>query len=249
MSQPDRALFFDFGGTLFSYTGVHGKAFYPILAEATRRLGVNSEPREARRAYWKASGEAFREFNPKPYYLHKDLFHGTFRRFSERLGVPPEQDFVDWLYDQQREMFYTGCALRDDCLETLTQLRDQGCYLSIVSNIDDDYLLPMMKRTGLDSVLHHWTSSEEAQSCKPDGGIFKLAMSKAQIAPERVIFVGDSAHHDVLGANRIGMRTVLIQEPGVSAPGTETEKHGEPDHIIEQLAELIPIVRDHLPPG
>lgn len=247
MSAPDRALFFDFGGTLFSYRGVQGRHFYPILIEAMERLGVEHEPKEAGRAYRRASAEAFREFNPRPYYLHRDLFEDTFRRFGEQLGGSPTPDFLSWLYEKQREMFYAGCQLRDDCLETLASLKQAGCYLSIVSNIDDDYLEPMVVRTGLDRVLDAWTSSEEAQSCKPDRGIFEVAMRKAELPAERVIFVGDSAHHDVLGAKRLGMRSVLIQEPGAVAPGSDGAASEEPDHTIEELSELLAIAREHFP--
>ena len=138
-------------------------------------------------------------------------------------------------------MFFAGCELRDDCLDTLRRLRDAGRYLAIVSNIDDDYLHPMVERTGLAALLHTWTSSEEARSCKPDSGIFELALAKAKVEAQNVIFVGDSAHHDVLGAQRMGMRTVLIQEPGAQAPGADPARSATPDHTIAELAELLPI--------
>ena len=247
MTAPTRALFFDFGGTLFSYTRVHGRAFYPILEQALARLGVETELREAGRAYRRASAASFREFNPRPYYLHKDLFVDTFRRFGEELGASPDDDFLQWFYEQQRDMFYAGCELRADCLDTLRRLRERGCYLSIVSNIDDDYLHPMVESTGLAGLLDHWTSSEEARSCKPHGGIFELAMQKAGIDAERVIFVGDSAHHDVGGARKLGMRTVLIQEEGVEAPGSDASNSEEPHHTIHELAELVGIADLHLP--
>jgi len=246
MSDPTRALFFDFGGTLFSYTGVHGRAFRPILVRALERLGGEIELKEAGRAYRNASAASFREFNPRPYYLHKDLFLDTYRRFAEELGRTSDDDFLEWFYDQQREMFYAGCELRADCLETLARLRDAGCYLSIVSNIDDDYLQPMVERTGLTKVLDHWTSSEEAGSCKPHRGIFELAMQKARVGADRVIFVGDSAHHDVGGAKQLGMRTVLIQEPGVAAPGVDESNSETPDHHIASLSELVAIADEHL---
>ncbi len=247
MPEPSRAVFFDFGGTLFSYQGVQGRAFYPILLEAVRRLGVEATAREAGRAYRKASAEAFRAYHSKPYYLHRELFEDGFRRFGERLGGSPKADFIQWFYEQQREMFYAACELRADCLDTLRSLRESGCYLAIVSNIDDDYLQPMVERTGLASVLDDWTSSEEARSCKPDPGIFAHAMSKAKLDATRVLFVGDSAHHDVLGASKMGMRTVLIREPGVAAPGNDESDGTAPDHTIEQLAELLPIASRHLP--
>ena len=77
-----RAIFFDFGGTLFSYADVWGRNFYPILLEATRRLGVESEAGQA--------GPAFRAplSEPDPLvltHLHQTLTlhtpdHSRYRR-------------------------------------------------------------------------------------------------------------------------------------------------------------------------
>lgn len=244
MSSSIGAVFFDFGGTLFSYTAVHGRAFFPILMESLERLGVEAEPAHAGRAYRDASRESFLAFNPKPYYLHRELFEDTYRRFALALGAEADRAFIDWFYDQQREMFYAGCALREDCLATLSALRDADVQLAIVSNIDDDYLVPMVEKLGLAEVLHDWTSSEEARSCKPHDEIFRYSMRKAGVDdPARVLFVGDSAYHDVAGAREVGMRTALIQEEGVVAPGSDAGSEHGADHVIEALSELVEIVR------
>jgi FMN phosphatase YigB (HAD superfamily) len=100
----------------------------------------------------------------------------------------------------------------------------------------------MVERTGLDRVLHAWTSSQEAQSCKPHGAIFDYSMEKAGVSAEQVFFVGDSPVHDIAGARRAGMQTVLIRESGQEAPGTRDGEHGDPHYVIEKLAELLPIV-------
>jgi HAD superfamily hydrolase (TIGR01509 family) len=242
MNRPVRAVFFDFGGTLFSYRDLTRSSFRPVLAEAVERLGVDASLRDAGMAYGRASGESFREFSPKPYYLHRDLFMDTYRRFALALGSEPEVEFTDWFYQRQRAMFFEGCELRQGCIETLTALRDEGIHVAIVSNIDDDYLLPMIDRVGLDHVLDAWTSSEEAASCKPHGAIFDRSMEKAGVTGEQAFFVGDSPVHDIAGARRVGMQTVLIREPGQEAPGADGGEPAKAHYVIEELNELLPIV-------
>ena len=237
-----RAVFFDFGGTLFSYAELAKTSFREMLGQVVVRLGAAASLKEVGRAYNQANVESFLEFNRKPYYLHRDLFEDTFRRLALALGAEPERDFLDWCCDAQRSMFFEGCTLRPGCLETLTTLRDAGVHVAIVSNIDDDYLLPMVERVGLDRVLDAWTSSEEAESCKPDSAIFDCAMQKAGVRAEQAFFVGDSPVHDIGGARRAGMQTVLIREPGQQPPGAGGGGDVAAHYVIEELAELLPIV-------
>jgi putative hydrolase of the HAD superfamily len=52
---------------------------------------------------------------------------------------------------------------------------------------------------------------------KPDARIYHLALDQLGIEPGEAIFVGDGANDELAGAERVGMRAVLIhredQEP------------------------------------
>jgi 2-haloalkanoic acid dehalogenase type II len=243
-----KAVFFDFGGTLFSYasfqrsmrTGDAGRP--PIFAQAAERLGLQVDRRTIAQAYGKASVAAFRKYNDRDFYLHRDLFEDTFRFFAQELGADADADFVAWFYDLQRDALVENFELRHDCIETLEALRADGLSLHIVSNIDDDYLHPMVERAGLAQLLEHWTSSEEAESCKPHPRFFELALEKAGCDPHEVLFVGDSPAHDVAGASRMGMPTALIVEEGAPPPGQFGDLPSA-DHEIRDLGELVGIVR------
>jgi 2-haloalkanoic acid dehalogenase type II len=233
-----RAVLFDFGGTLFSYREVQGRAFRPLLADALARLGVSAAPGEVGRAWKRAAAATWREFNPRPYYLHKDLFQDNFRRFAAELGAAATPADLEWFHEAQRRLVREGFALRPGCKETLTSLRAAGVHAAIVSNIDDDYLEPMLERAGLRGSLDAWTSSEAARSCKPHAAIFELALAKAGARAEESVFVGDSRVHDVAGARRLGMRTVLIRDGEGDAPGSAEGEAGEPHHVVEDLRQI-----------
>lgn len=234
------AVFFDLGGTLFSYRDAQG-LLGPIFAEAIARLGVDAEAAQIGAAYLRALAEADRCYADRDYYRHRDLFHDTYREFMREIGASPEDDFYEWLYATQRRAMVEDVPLREDCLATLGELRARGYSLSIVSNIDDDYLLPMVRNFGLEPHLDHWSSSEEAGSCKPHPGIFELALEKAGCRPEEVVFVGDSRRHDVRGSREMGMTSVLIDEGAGPSPldsGDETAPH----HVIGELRELLDLL-------
>jgi FMN phosphatase YigB (HAD superfamily) len=61
-----------------------------------------------------------------------------------------------------------------------------------------------------------------------------------------ILFVGDTPHHDVIGAKSVGMSAAWIHRPSTNAnhgPSAEAdlsifEGFAKPDYVIEDLAEL-----------
>jgi len=229
---------FDFGGTLFSYRSVQGAVFRPLVREALARLGASPADAAVGRAWRRASAAAFRAYHEKPYYLHKELFQDTFRRFAGELGARASEADLAWFHDAQRDLVVGHFELRPGCLETLAALRRAGLHTAIVSNIDEDYLVPMVERAGLAAYLDAWTSSEAAGSCKPHPAIFEHALARAGVAALEAVFVGDSPEHDVAGARRVGMRAILVRDGEIENPGAGAGEAGTPDHVIEDLREI-----------
>jgi putative hydrolase of the HAD superfamily len=69
---------------------------------------------------------------------------------------------------------------------------------------------------------------------KPRPEIFRAALERTGLAPEDVVFVGDSWEEDVLGAAALGMATVWI-DPGASPGPIAEEPRG---WVIPQIHEL-----------
>jgi 2-haloalkanoic acid dehalogenase type II len=236
MTTAKRAVYFDLGGTLFSNIGIP-KVNAPVFKEAAERLGKEGDMGTLGMAYVNAAREAHQDYADRKYYLHRELFYDSYTRFLAALEVEEPADFADWFYEAQRSAMVNGLRVRSDCLATLAALRERGFGLSVVSNIDDDYLVPMMKKFGLEPYFDHWSSSEEAQACKPHPRFFEYALEKAGHRAEEVIFVGDSRHHDIQGAHRVGMMAVLIEENWGKSHLDEGDAN--PDHTIGKLAELL----------
>ncbi len=239
MTSRFRAAFFDLGGTLFDNIQIP-RLHMPVLREAARRLGVDDSLGFIGPRYVKATRQANERFKDLDFYLHSDLFYETYRLFAEKVGGEATDDFLQWLYEAQRTRMISGLELREGCVETLEALRERGISLSIVSNIDDDYLDPMLDDLGLKPLFHHWSSSEEARSCKPHPRFFEYALEKAGFAPEEVVFVGDSRLHDVAGARTVGLTSVLIEEEHGRSPLDVGS--AEPHHTIGTLPELLTVV-------
>jgi hypothetical protein len=85
MQNDVKAIFFDLGGTLFSYREVI-RATMPILAEAATRLQVEAQPADLGRAFGIASKRSGETFGTRPYFLHRDYFLDAYRHFARELG-------------------------------------------------------------------------------------------------------------------------------------------------------------------
>ena len=234
-----RGIFFDLGGTLFDYTGI-GKRSGPALVTAMQSLAGQQalEPASIGRAFRQAHQDIAKRYAALDYYLHADMFRDTFHRATELLELP----FEDATYATYAEVHHADIVdsldLKHDCLDTLSALKERGLYLSIVSNIDDGMLQALVERESLSDWLHHWTSSEAAQSCKPHARFFEVSLEKSGLNPEEVLFVGDSPEHDVNGASALGMRTVLVRNGDDPPPLQSGAPTVEPDHVIHALGEL-----------
>ena len=233
-------MLFDMGGTLFSYA-----AREPIghpTATALRRLGFDPVDATVRDAARQAADEIERAYAAQHSFLHRHLFRDRIARTAELLGITASADVLDQFDDDQRQSILDRLVPMPDAVATLNGLRARGLYVAVVSNADDDVLAPLLERHGLDVLVDHWTTSEEAGSCKPHAGIFEYSLAKAARPAAEVLFVGDSPQHDVTGAARAGMRTVLIGESGAVAPLSLGLDATDADFEVRTLIEILAIV-------
>lgn len=231
-----RAVFFDFAGTLFSSRDL--RATHLAQLRAVRdAVGVDATDDELRAAYREGMGVAFRAVASQPSYLHRELFGRSFAAMAEALGGTLDSAACHALVDRQYASTLDATVLRPDCLDTLHALRARALRVQIVSNIDDEQLDGLVARLGLDAVVDTWTSSESARSCKPDSGIYQVALAAAGCDAREVLFVGDTVDHDVIGPRTQGMTTALLV-----ADGRSGIPDGGADFVIESLSDVVEVV-------
>ena len=236
-----KGVLFDLGGTLFSYEA--REQMSGATGAALRRLGLDPAAADVQAARRAASEAVHREYAARSSFLHADLFRDRVTHTAELLGVDVPDDILDEFAVENVRNIIDHLIPKADAGSTLRALKERGLYCAVVSNADDSWLEPAIRRHGLDAVLDDWTSSEEASSCKPDVGIFTHALRKACLEPGDVLFVGDSLHHDVAGARAAGIRAVHVTGQGPT-PLTDGLDAGAPDFEIEHLTELLAIVDD-----
>jgi putative hydrolase of the HAD superfamily len=233
-----RAVFFDFGGTLYDYSALSAAERESVL-DLARWLGIEAEPEAIYRSYRKALKRAFHEYLPRPYYLHRSLFRDALSGLAQDFGAVLDDEHVARYLAAQRERQRRDFRLREDVPPTLEALRSRGLYLALVSNIDEDQLSYMRALGRIDRYFDFVLSSERAGSCKPDAAIFREALRRARCRPSEAIFVGDSLAQDIEGANRAGIPSVLLWHRPDSDP---PERGPTPTRVIRRVGEVLTLV-------
>ena len=92
----------------------------------------------------------------------------------------------------------------------LEALRARGLRLALVSNTaSPEWLLrPVLERQGLVERVDAIVLSSEVGKRKPHPAIFERALGELGVEAAAALFVGDRLGADVLGASRVGMKTV-----------------------------------------
>lgn len=242
---------FDLGSTLIYFDGV----WADWMQSASLALGefLVSEG-------YPFSAQVFREtFIPRwrEIYAERDaslVEHPTAQTLAVVLAEMGFPDAPPALLRQAMQVFFGVLQPRwhveADAHACLEALREMGCRLGIVSNAGDDedvqYLVDSARiRPYFDLIL---TSAAEGTR-KPHPRIFQSALAAWGAAPEQAVMVGDLLGADILGANRLGLRSVWITRRANTPHNLERLGTIVPFASIASLAELPPLVRQwNIPP-
>ncbi len=229
-----RCVLFDLGGTLFHHLpreSTDGNLRAVVEAAIAKPLSARQLAR-----YHQIRQETEASFIARRYFLHQELVKASFQRFALEISLPValQRRLAEAFYAAQRETVAHTLQLRDDSAAVLAQLQQQEQQTAIVSNIDEDYLRPLLRRVGALNNVGFVLSSEAARSCKPDPLIYQQALKLCGQPPERVLFVGDSLTNDVLGPAQAGMRTCWM---AADQQGDHPEAD-KADLLIQSLSEL-----------
>lgn len=97
----------------------------------------------------------------------------------------------------------------DDVVPALEQLKAQGKRMGIISNFSPN-CESLLRQLGLAHYFDFFIVSGIIGIEKPDPRIFEAAIAAAGKPASELVYVGDSIHHDVEGANGVDMAAVLI---------------------------------------
>jgi putative hydrolase of the HAD superfamily len=224
------AVFFDLYFTLIRYDPPQEE----LEANALKEFGINTDPDVFGRPMVIANEFMVQEIARRPLSKRSKeetiALYAQFQRIvlKEAHVVPDEKLILAMLGKMQQ--FKTKLVLFDDVIPALKELKSRELILGLISNVERD-LTATLKDLGLPSWLDIVVTSLGAGFSKPQPGIFKEAMRRAGVQPSKSMYVGDQYQIDWVGAERAGMKGILIDRGGYFQGTTNCPR-------IRSLAEL-----------
>jgi len=218
---------FDAGGTL-----VHLDYFF--LHKELRQAGIRVTRRAVRRAEYAAKIAVDRRVLGSARDTDETRRQPYFAALLDQLGVDtPTAAQLLQRFEAAHIQDNLWRVMLPSTPRILRELRDRGLILGVVSNADGR-IAAILRQCGIEQFFQVMIDSHLVGVEKPDPRIFHLALARAQARPEQAIFIGDIYGVDVLGAERAGIRPLLLDALGCYE-GVHCEK-------IQHLGELLVIV-------
>lgn len=204
-----KAVFFDYYNTLVDYDPPRQVTEAELLGE----LGVEVSPEALLRPLMVADDFLAKEHSRLSLGKRsKEELAALYGRYHglilKEAGVEPKPELIGALLKKWFAL-ELKMALYDDVAPALDELKQRGLTLGLISNVDRD-ISATYDELGLAKWLGLKITSQDVGFNKPRPEIFQAALKKANVEPAEAIYVGDQYEIDVLGANRVGMRGILI---------------------------------------
>jgi putative hydrolase of the HAD superfamily len=230
----ESALFDLYGTTVDIEVDEDSPRLWSGLTAAFREMDVTVEPSDVRRR--------FQTFRHEEAERGREgfLMEPVFRRLLTSLEAGGDVGRIGKLF---RELSVKELHLRPYVEPLFEQLRRSGIKLGIVSNTEavltrfelDRY--PILRTAGA-IVL-----SSEVGVRKPDPQIFRVALDSIGAAPATTVFIGNDWAADVLGAVRIGLKAIYVNDQAAESIKFTTGMSGaiEVAPTLEAIVEALRI--------
>ena len=125
----------------------------------------------------------------------------------------------------------------DGAVEVLETLQRLGIVLGLITNGTVRAQAQKLDILGLRPYFRTVVVSEAVGVEKPHAAIFQHALTGLGLRADHAWFVGDHPENDILGASRVGLRTVWLRG---SHPWPSHQ--AVPHHQIDHLRDLLPLL-------
>jgi len=111
------------------------------------------------------------------------------------------------------KLFASFLTPKPDAIEILLKLKADGYKIGLISNCSHEAPI-IWPDTPFAPLFDAAIFSSTAGLQKPDPRIYQLALQKLAVKPEECLYIGDGDGNELTGAAQVGMRPVLLRNPG-----------------------------------
>lgn len=237
--EAARALSFDLDGTLLD-----GSRLGESIADTCQAIAARELSLDAARLV-EANSEVWADYYP---LIEDDWALGVldgvtvsleaWRRTLKACGSTDES-LVRFAYETFAALEGERQQLFDDVMPLISELRDRGLPLALVTNGASDTQRGRLRVLGIEDWFQVVVVSGEIGIIKPDPAVFESVLEAFEVDPGSVWHIGDWPLTDVAGANAAGLTSVWLNRRGRSRQDKEPVPHIE----IRSLTDLGPLMR------
>lgn len=201
-----KAVIFDIDNTLYSYSVCDNAASAAMKDELSAILGK------------KISDEVFGKMlmqakkNVKKYTANTAACHNRML-YSQRI-LEAAECFTAAnslrIYDAYWNTFLEKMEMYMGAKELLYDIKKKDRKLGFCTDLTAHIQMRKLLRLGISDIADAVVTSEESGVEKPSDIPYQLILDKLGIAPDETVMIGDDFEKDILGAEKVGMHTVLF---------------------------------------
>ncbi|MDO8056572.1 MAG: HAD family hydrolase [Candidatus Hermodarchaeota archaeon] len=198
---PAKAMLFDLDGTLVKLPSMW-MFFDELLIDSLTEFKVPIPPKDKRLAVWHSGGD--------------------FEKIIKGWGVDDYPAFIHHFdvldYEKRKTLIETGVIQLYEDVTVLESLHERFS-LGLLTNTPPDVAWLEVKAFQLEQYFDDFVmlGSVEQHIAKPEPEGFLRSLSTLNTSPHQAVMVGDSSS-DIIGGNRVGMITVLVERPDQPIP-------------------------------
>ncbi len=210
MIENVRAILFDVYGTLATWYPDR----YVLHSRAASKFGIEVTKQGIDTGYAVAEAFMTHQNTEAPVRLmsreERDQFFAKFEQIVlQGCGIEVDLELANKIWREVAKQEYE-LVLYDDVLDNLSDLRERGYIVGIVSNVPSTGR-QLADQLGLSDSVDFAVTSSEVGCEKPDRRIFVEALGRADdTLPDQALMVGDQIESDINGAVAAGIRPVLL---------------------------------------
>ena len=125
----------------------------------------------------------------------------TFNRLALLSGEPAEDIYAD---------FYRRAVVNDDTVKLIERLKKKYKIL-LLSNAMSDWLKTLLEKNSLMRLFDYTVISADEKTAKPERRIFEIALLRAGVSADEVIFIDDNKRN-IDGALRAGIEGIIFTD-------------------------------------
>lgn len=245
MVSEIRGVIFDLGSTLLRFDGDWDAVILDgrrAMVQSLLSMGVPIDGLDFAAAFQSEMEASLRQRQEDHVERPAGL---VLRSVLRQAGISDVSD--DLIRRALQEMFVISEAhwvLMPDAHAVLQDLQRRSLLLGMISNASDtDDVNRLIDAADLRGFFDPILISAEVGKRKPDPSLFKAVLQTWSLPPDQVVMIGDTLPHDILGAQRSGLRNIWLTAQADTVLNRAYAGQIIPEAVAAELREIPDIIR------